>query len=261
LSNKHTQSGVYAHEVHLVQQELEALLSMAIVREDLLSDLRHPTKPINTDKLRSKIRQHQQAEYVYSSKKTPKKPLPPLLNQSQPRHYNPNFLLDRQVAMAPIIGARIDKVWSDINTYYRRVSSNDLSTIRDLLEFDQRLEEKVQQFQTDHQNHILTEENITEQLNEENFDELDNFTELNPLVTHYVERTTMGRFQKKLYDRIPHTSPVYKTPISSPFYRKAVTNCLDPSSAPRSSPRLHPHHRSGLLLAANVSFIRFILLG
>ncbi|CAF1039834.1 unnamed protein product [Adineta ricciae] len=243
LSNKHTQSGVFAHEVHLVQQELEALLSMSIVREDFLKDLLHPMKPINNESLRSKIRQHQQAEYIYSSKKVPKKPLPSLTNQLQARHYQPNLLLDRQVSMAPIIGARIDKIWSDINTYFRKTSSNDLLILRNLIEFHQLLEEKLEQYRTDYQNQVLTPANITEQLNEENFHELDNITELNPLVTHYVERTTMGRFQRKLYDRVPHNSPVYKTPISSPFYRKSITNGLDINSSVRSSPRLHPNLR------------------
>ncbi|UJR15222.1 hypothetical protein I4U23_002181 [Adineta vaga] len=252
LSNKHTQSGVYAHEVHLVQQELEALLSMSSVREDLLKDLLHPTKPINNDSLRSKIRQHQQAEYVYSSEKVPKKVLPSLMNQSLPRHHRPNILPDRQVSMAPIIGARIDKIWSDINTYYRKISSNDMLTLRNLLEFNQNLEEKLEQYKTEHQNHILTQTNITEQLNEEDFHELDNLTEINPLVTHYVERTTMGRFQKKLYDRVPHTSPVYKTPISSPFYRKSLANGLDIHSTVRSSPRLHPNSRMSLLTTSDV---------
>ncbi|CAF3895402.1 unnamed protein product [Adineta steineri] len=252
LSNKHTQSGVYAHEVHLVQQELEALLSMSIVRENLLQDLLHPNKIINNDNTRSKIRQHQQAEYIYSSNKILNKSLPPLINQTQQRHHSPNLLLDRQVTITPIIGTHIDKIWSDINTYYRKISSNDILTIRHLVEFNQQLEEKIHQYKTEYKNNILTQSNITEQLNEENFQELINITQTNPLISNYVDRTSIGHFQNKLYDRMPQTSPVYKTPVSSPFYRKSFGSYLDNNSSLRSSPRLHSHHRIGLGSLSNL---------
>jgi hypothetical protein len=251
LSNKHTQSGVYAHEVHLVQQELEALLSMSIVRENLLQDLLHPT--LNQDNIQLKIRQHKEAEDVYTSKKLPSKPLPPLMNHPQQKQNGPHLLLDRQVSMTPIIGARIDKIWSDINTFYRKISSNDIVTIENLTEFHQQLEEKIQQYKNEYRNNILTPVNISEQLNEENFQDLLNLTDTDSLTTHYIDRTTIGRFQTKLYERVPHTSPVYKTPISSPFYKKSLNNCLDNGSSLRSSPRLHSNHRIGCFSLPNVS--------
>jgi len=153
--------------------------------------------------------------------------------------------------MAPVIGARIDKIWSDINTYYRKISSNDLLAIENLMEFNKKLEEKLQQYKIEYRNNILTQSNISEQLSEENFQELVNITEINPLITHYMDRTTIGRFQTKLYEHVPHTSPVYKTPISSPFYRKSFDN--NSSALLRSSPRLHSNHRMGIGSLSNVS--------
>ena len=57
------------------------------------------------------------------------KPLPPLINHQQQRQNGPHLLLDRQVSVTPVIGARIDKIWSDMNTYYNKISSNDILTI------------------------------------------------------------------------------------------------------------------------------------
>jgi hypothetical protein len=219
---------------------------MSIVRENLLKDLLHPTRPLNQDNIRSNILQHKEAEDVYASKKIPSKPLPPLINNQQQKYHGPHLLLDRQVSVTPVIGARIDKIWSDINTHYRKISSNDILTIEKLVEFNQKLEEKIQQYKTEYKNNILTQVNVTEQLNEENFQDLINITQTNSLTTHYIDRTNIGRFQTKLYERVPHTSPVYKTPISSPFYKKSLGNYVDKSSSLRSSPRLHPNHRIGL---------------
>jgi hypothetical protein len=229
---------------------------MSIVRENLLKDLLHPT---NQDNIHLKIRQHKEAEDVYTSKKLPYKPLPLLINNQQQRQNGPHLLLDRQVSMTPIIGARIDKIWSDINTYYRKISSNDILTIENLVEFNQQLEEKIYQYKTEYKNNILTQINVTEQLNEENFQDLINITQTNSLITHYIDRTTIGRFQTKLYEHIPHTSPVYKTPISSPFYKKSLGNYLDNSSL-RISPRLHSNHRITRLSFPNVSLFYSIIL-
>jgi hypothetical protein len=125
--------------------------------------------------------------------------------------------------------------------------------MENLVQFNQELENKIQQYQTEYRNNILTEVNITEQLNEENFQELLNITQTNSLTRHYIDRTTIGRFQTKLYERVPHTSPVYKTPVSSPFYKKSLGNCLDNNSSLRSSPRLHSNHRIGHSSLSNVS--------
>jgi hypothetical protein len=239
LSNKHTQSGVFAHEIHLVQQELEALLSMSILRENLL----HPT-----DK-DLKIRQHQQAEQIYSSKSVPNKPVPSLINQ---RH----ILLDRQVSLTPIIGARIDQIWSDINTYYRQISSNDILTIENLVEFNQRLGEKVQRCKDEYNTNTSSQLNIVQQLNKENFQDLLNITQVNPLITHYIDRTTIGRFQTKLYEHISQSSPVYKTPISSPLYGRLFNNDVDHGSLVRISPRLHPKNRKDLFYLPDVSLFK-----
>jgi hypothetical protein len=223
---------------------------MSIVRENLLKDILHPTKSLNNDNIRSKILLHQQAESVYSSKSIPIQPLPPLINPQQ-RQNGPNLLLDRQVSMTPIIGARIDKIWSDINTFYHKISSNDILTIENLVDFNQQLEEKIQQYKTEYKNNILTQSNIIEQLNEENFQNLVNISQINPLITHYIDRTAIGRFQTKLYEQVPHSSPVYKTPISSPFYKKSLANYLDKNSSLRISPRLRTNHRISLF--SNVS--------
>ena len=121
--------------------------------------------------------------------------------------------------------------------------------MKNLVEFNRELENKIQQYETEYRNNILTQMNITEQLNEESFQELLNFTQTNPLTRHYIDRTTIGRFQTKLYERVPHTSPVYKTPTSSPFYRKSLGN-----SSLRSSPRLHPNHRLGPIFFTECKF-------
>ena len=239
LSNKHTQSGVYAHEVHLVQQELEALLSMSMLRDNFLENLLHPTTSNNAELIRSKILQHKEAEDVYTSKKLPVKLFPPLIPHPQHRqNHHSHILLDRQVSMAPVIGARIDKIWLDMNNYYRKTSTNDISTIEKLLHFNQQLEEKIQRYENDYRTNLLSQMNIIEKFNEENFQDFFHLADVDPLTRHYLDRTTIGRFQQKLYERVPHTSPVYKPPTSSPFYRKSVGNSFDTNSMLRTSPRL-----------------------
>ncbi|CAF3139860.1 unnamed protein product [Rotaria sp. Silwood2] len=262
LSNKHTQAGVFAHEVQLVQQELEALLSMSIVREKIFTNLSNPSLN-NSDILRSQIRQHQEAERMYTSKQTPKKLLPPLTkHHHHQRQHGPHLLLDRQVSMAPIVGARIDRIWSDINTYFRKISSNDVLTIENLVKFNCHLENKLEQLKSDYNNQLIDQTNIIEQLNEENYEQLLQISQLNPLITHYVDRTTLGTFQSKLYEHMGQTSPVYKTPISSPMHGRILgNNCdvKDNSAALRISPRLHPNeysnNRTGLFSLPNVSLL------
>ena len=247
LSNKHAQSGVFAHEVQLVQQELEALLSMSIVRENILKDLYKPS--INhSDTVRSKIRKHQEAERVYSTKKLVKKPLPSLNNHQQNGSHQ---LLDRQVALAPILGARIDRIWSDINTYHHKISSNDILTIENLVKFHSHFKSKLEQFQTDQ---LTNQSNIIEQLSEENYEPLVEMSQAIPLITHYVDRTSLGSFQTKLYEHIGQTSPVYKTPISSPMHGRILGN--NGESALRISPRLHSNHKIGLFSLPNVSIFK-----
>ncbi|CAF1013826.1 unnamed protein product [Adineta ricciae] len=246
LSNKHTQSGVFAHEVQLVQQELEALLSMSIVRENILRDLCNPPAN-NSDTVRSKIRKHQEAERVYSSKKLVKKPLPSLTNSHHHHHHQrqnaTHVLLDRQVAMQPILGARIDQIWSDINTYYRKISSNDISTIENLVTYHQHLEKKFEEIKLNYNE----QSKLIEKLTEENYQQLIEFSQVNPLVTHYVDRTTLGSFQSKIYEHMGRTSPVYRTPISSPLHGKALSNHFDVkdiNAALRISSRLHSNEIS-----------------
>jgi hypothetical protein len=256
LSTKHTQSGVFAHEVQLVQQELEALLSMSIVRENILKDILNPPINNSSDTIRSKIRKHQEAERIYSSKKIPKKLLPPLINHHHQRQNGPHLLLDRQVAMTPIIGARIDHIWSDINTYYRKISSNDILTIENLVEFNSHLENKLEQLKSEYNNQLIEHSNVIEQLNEENYEQLIEISQINPLITHYVDRTTLGAFQSKIYEHMGQTSPVYKTPISSPMHGRILGNYFDfkdNGAALRISPRLHPNDRIGLFNLPNVS--------
>ncbi|CAF3698351.1 unnamed protein product [Rotaria sordida] len=265
LSSKHTQAGVFAHEVQLVQQELDALLSMSLVRENIFTNLLNPSLN-NSDILRSQIRQHQEAEHIYTSKKPPKKVLPPLTKHHHHHHHHhqrqngPHLLLDRQVSMAPIIGARIDRIWSDINTYFRKISSNDILTIENLVEFNCHLENKLEQLKSDYNNQLIDQTNTIEQLNEENYEQLLQISQLNPLITHYVDRTTLGTFQSKLYEHMGQTSPVYKTPISSPMHGRILgnNNCdvKDNSAALRISPRLHPNeysnNRTGLFSLPNL---------
>ncbi|UJR31455.1 hypothetical protein I4U23_018945 [Adineta vaga] len=259
LSNKHTQSGVFAHEVQLVQQELEALLSMAIIRENILKDLYNPPTN-NSDKIRSKIRKHQEAERIYSSKKITKKPLPSLTNSHHHQRQNAtHVLLDRQVAMQPILGARIDHIWSDMNTYYRRISSNDISTIENLVEYHQHFKTKLEQFKSNYNDQSIEQSKIIEQLNEENYEQLVEISQTNPLVTHYVDRTTLGSFQSKIYEHMGQTSPVYRTPISSPMHGRILGNNFDfkdINAALRMSPRLHPsdnsNNRVGLFSLPNI---------
>ena len=264
LSNKHTQSGVFAHEVQLVQQELEALLSMSIVRETILKDLHQPPTS-NNDHLRSKIRKHQEAERVYSSKKLAKKPLPPLVNHAHQRQSNAAFLLDRQVTIAPVVGARIDRIWSDVNNYYHKISSNDISTVENLVEFHHQLERTLEQCQS--QYHQTAEPStLVEQLNQINYEPLVQLARAPAVISHYLDRTTLGTFQSKLYEHIGQTSPVYRTPISSPMHgRSLATNpdTKDHGASLRISPRLHPNehanHRVGLFTLPNVGWPDLLL--
>ena len=253
LSNKHAQSGVFAHEVQLVQQELEALLSMSIVRENILKDLSKPSVN-HSDTIRSKIRKHQEAERVYSTKKIPKKAFPSSTNHS--RQNGSHLLLDRQVAIAPILGARIDRIWSDINTYHQKISSNEVSMMENLVQFHSHLDQKIEQLQNEYHNQTIDQSNLLEQLNEENYEQLIEISQINPLITHYVDRTSLGAFQTKLYEHIGQTSPVYKTPISSPMHGRILgTNgeSKDHASALRISPRLHSNPKFGLFPLPNVS--------
>lgn len=259
LSNKHTQAGVFAHEIQLVQQELEALLSMSIVRENIFKNVSNSSVN-NTDVIRSHIRKHQEAERFYSSKKMPKKLLPPLSKHHHQRQHGPHLLLDRQVAMAPIMDARIDRIWSDIHTYYHKISSNDILAIENLVEFDRNLENKLEQLKSDYNNQLIDQSNTIEKLNEENYEELIKISQLNPLITRYVERTTLGTFQSKLHEQMGRTSPVYKTPISSPMHGRILGNNYDykdNGAALRVSPRLHPNeytnNKTGFFTLPNVN--------
>jgi len=242
LSNNHTQSGVFAHEVQLVQQELEALLSMSIVRDNILKDLYKN----RSDTIRSKIRKHQEAERIYSTKK---KPLPTIERQN-----GTNLLLDRQVAIAPILCARIDRIWSDINTYHYKISLNDILMIENLVKFNNHLENRIEQLKIEYNNQLIDQSNIIEQLNDENYHELIQISQTNPLITHYVDRTTLGVFQSKLYEHIGQTSPVYKTPISSPMHGRINGEYKDNGSTLRISPRLHSNHKIGGFSLSNLKF-------
>jgi hypothetical protein len=98
---------------------------------------------------------------------------------------------------------------------------------------------------------------VIEQLNDDNYEPLTQIAQINPLVTHYLDRTTLGAFRTKLYEHIGQTSPVYKTPISSPLHGRMLGMHADSGASLRISPRLHPHdqptHRTGLFSFTNVS--------
>lgn len=251
LSNKHTQSGVFAHEVQLVQQELEALLSMSIVRENILKDLLKPSSINHTDTIRSKIRKHQEAERIYSTKKLSKKSQTSINTNQQRQNTSINLLLDRQVTITPILDARIDRIWSDINTYHNKISSNDILFINNLVEFNLNFKSKLDEYKIQYQNQQLQQINIIEKLNEENFTQFNHIIDINPLITHYLDRTTIGLFQSKLYEHIGQTSPVYKTPISSPMHGRNLNNH---DSTLRISPRLHSNHKIGLFHFPNMKY-------
>lgn len=240
LSNKHVQSGVFAHEVQLVQQELEALLSMAFVREAILKEM---SKSSNNDNIRSKIRKYQEVERVYSTKKLPKKKPVPTSNHQQQQTSKANGFPDRQVNLAPIEGARIDHIWSDISAYHYKISSNDLSLLENLVEFDRNLEEKLTQSIDDYQQQLIDEKTFLDKFHHEKFESLIEFSQINSLVSHYVDHTTLSSFQTKLYEHIGQTSPVYKTPISSPMHNRHLLN-HESNSLLRISPRLHLNHRN-----------------
>jgi len=197
LSNKHSQSGVYAHEIQLVQQELEALLSMAIVRENFLQS--------KTDaNLHSTIYQHKQAENTYAQEKSPTKPLPPLVPLTNQRHHGPQMLLDRQVSISPIVGTRIDKLWTDLDTFYHKISPNHILSIENLFTFHENFEDKLRHYKTNYQNHNLTDLNIRKQLNEEDFHEFLSFSQTNSLLSHYFHNTTLNRVQTQFSSRLSH---------------------------------------------------------
>ncbi|CAF5095912.1 unnamed protein product, partial [Rotaria socialis] len=80
----------------------------------------------------------------------------------------------------------------------RKISLNDISTIENLVEFNGHLENKLEQLKSDYNNQSIDQANIIEQLNEENYEQLTEISQLDPLITHYVDRTTLGSFQSKL---------------------------------------------------------------
>ncbi|CAF4564288.1 unnamed protein product, partial [Rotaria sp. Silwood2] len=130
-----------------------------------------------------------------------KKSLPPLINYQQRRNV-PHILLDRQISMTSITDIYIDKIWSDINTFYRQISSNDILTIKNLVKFNQQLKEKILKYKNQYYNNKLTQLNIIKQLNKENFQYLLNITQINSLITHYTNQTILERFQTKLYQHV-----------------------------------------------------------
>lgn len=238
LSTNHTQSGVFAHEVQLVQQELEALLSMSIVRETILKDFQHSSTS-NADNLRSKIRKHQEAERFYSSKKLSKKSSSNCSAQKNPQTSTP-FVLDRQVTIAPIVGARIDRIWSDVDEYFCQITSNDIDSIENLVEFHRNFLEKLERISPNDSSTFIDE------LKSMNFQPFRSFVSSPSVLSHYLDRTTLGCFQKKLYEQIGRTSPVYRTPISSPMHQRlfSTSSTTNPNgndlTTTRVSPRLHP---------------------
>lgn len=259
LSNKHAQSGVFAHEVQLVQQELEALLSMSIVRETILKECSHPPTG-NNDNLRSKIRKHQEAERIYSSKKLSKKSS---TNQTQKRQNNSMAILDRQVNLAPIIGAKIDQIWVDVNNHYSRISANEISNVENLVDFYRLFTERLEEIQSQYQDGSVEQSAVIEQLNSINYEPFRSLSQAPAVITHYLDRTTLGSFQAKLYEHIGQTSPVYRTPISSPMHGRTLIGSVDnreAASSLRISPRLHPNEfgqsKFGLFTTTvNVSFL------
>jgi hypothetical protein len=120
--------------------------------------------------------------------------------------------------------------------------------IENLVEFNSHLETKIEQLKTDYTNQLIEQSPLLEQLNEENYEELIQISQLNPLITHYLDRTTLGAFQSKLYEHIGQTSPVYKTPISSPMHGRILGNH---SESLRISPRLHSNHKTGIFSLPN----------
>ena len=229
---------------------------MSTVRSTILKDLHNPGAN-NSDRIRSKIRKHQEAERLYSSKKVSKKPVASLLQQQHQRQNGQNPLLDRQVTMAPIVGTRIDRIWSEIDTYCREISSNDMSTMETLVDFHRQFETKLEHLKGQYHQQTADQSAVVEQLNDGNYESLTNIAQINPLVTHYLDRTTLGAFRTKLYEHIGQTSPVYKTPISSPLHGRMYADSKDNGASLRISPRLHPHdqpaHRTGLFSVTNVS--------
>mgnify|MGYP006897240076 CR=1 FL=1 len=105
----------------------------------------------------------------------------------------------------------------------------------------------------EYKNNLLTQFNIVEELNEENFHQLLNITQINPLITHYLDRTVIGRFQMKLYEYLLNTSSVDKIAMTKQLRRKSLGNYLDNNSSLRVSPRLHPSHRLDLESLSHVS--------
>ncbi|CAF1497902.1 unnamed protein product [Rotaria sp. Silwood1] len=73
LSDKHTKSGVYAHEIHLIQQELEALLSMSMIQyyQDLLNIIKikplitHYTNQTILERFQTKLYQYYRKSFNY----------------------------------------------------------------------------------------------------------------------------------------------------------------------------------------------------
>ena len=232
---------------------------MSIVRETILKEFHHPPT-INADNLRLKIRKHQEAERIYSSKKNSKKSSTSSHHHHHHSHHRQSHasgVLDRQVTIAPIIGAKIDRIWSDLNNYFHKIAPNDVTTIENLVEWQTRFENKLQEIQLG----FLDQSSSIDRLKEFNYEPLHKLAQESAVITNYLDRTTLGSFQAKLYEHIGQTSPVYRTPISSPMHvRPYVSNpdSRDYGASLRISPRLHPNefHQSKSFPFAfnNVSF-------
>ncbi|CAF4776754.1 unnamed protein product, partial [Rotaria sp. Silwood1] len=229
LSDKHTKSGVYAHEIHLIQQELEALLSMSMIRKNILQST-------NINNLNLNIYQYQQVENIYSLKTISKKSL---INHHQQQYNKSYILLDRQISMTPIIDSYIDKIWSNINTYYHHISSNDILIIKNFFEYNEKFKEKILNYKKQYNNNKLTQLNIIKKLNKEYYQDLLNIIKIKPLITHYTNQTILERFQTKLYQ----------------YYRKSFNYDLNNNSSLRCSTRLqknsqlksdHDHQQSSI---------------
>ncbi|CAF0802562.1 unnamed protein product [Didymodactylos carnosus] len=143
ISAKH-QSGVFSHEILLVQQELEALLAMSTLREKLAATVNNSTTNHSVNnRLQLLVRHHQDAERVYGARQfrdIASKFQRPLNIKQQQQFY-------RQISTTI---ASIDRFWLEFQSKYSSITQTDLSTIKNIYLFDQLLENEIIQLKQEY---------------------------------------------------------------------------------------------------------------
>ncbi|CAF0778882.1 unnamed protein product [Didymodactylos carnosus] len=138
------QSGVFAHEILSVQQELEALLAMSTLRETLVTTITNTNaNQLANNELQSLVRHQHEAEHVYGVRQ-----FHDIASKFQ-RPFNPKQQQQfyRQVSTTV---SSTDRFWLEFQSKYSLVTQTDLATIKDIYLFDQLLENEIKQLKQEY---------------------------------------------------------------------------------------------------------------